>query len=809
MQQLADSLQTYTGFSTLWAPAVRVTQVRVNGNNITVRTNNTLSGVAFTPSQLREVRRHISRMVLGHERGNVSIYSGKYELGELLTERVAPRKEHYPSSAGVYSFSTPEGKTQLRPILNSDGSEKAEYANGLSGKIIALSPSHGTYYNAERDGWIWQRATMWTTVEDLYSMEYARLVSRMLENAGAIVLQPRARADGANLRRMDEGNGQAVWRIVEDSMAYETGPSGMPRWAEAARYWLEAAGYPDTIWGMYDGQNDYKADLQCRGLWVNYLTGGSKNNPEQQGLGIPVDVCIALHTDGLGEENDSSIIGTLAIYTDHDDQGRKVFPNGVSRRINRDLADFVQTQIVEDIRKTVAPGWTRRQLHNANYCESRYPVVPTVLVEILSHKNMADMRYGLDPRFRQTVARAVYKGLLRYLHSQDGQKIVVQPLPVRNCALQFAGSPSGNISETKDVLLRWEATEDPIEPSAIPTRYIVYSREDKGQWRTEETKCNSLTIKAERGVQYEFYVVAVNGGGRSMPSETLSMYLSQDRQAPTGLIINNFNQTYGPQWFADSTYAGIVPDTYPIENRKSVAYIGQQHHYRRAEDWRDDDNCGWGMCYRDRQATLTVGNTFDYPAMHGDVLHRLGYSYLSANAAAITAIDSVYEFVDIVCGKERATDTTAVLSDSLQPALAHYIGQGGKVLMSGSYIGSGMQKGDANSFASTWLHYQFHAPKATRCGTITTSVIDTARYRIAQTPNEKQLFAEASEGIKPCGAGAMRTALYTDMRVEAGVAHTDSITGAQTLVWSFPLEAVTDFPTIYSHSIQWLTQNTK
>lgn len=808
MRELADSLNQYTRFSTLWAPAVRVKQLRINGNTITVRTNTTLSGVAFTPAQLQEIRKNVSLWVLGHKKGKVSIYSGDYELGSLLTDRVHPRKVHYPSSScDDYTYSTTEGKTILRPVQNAKKEDAylwEEYAEGLSGKIIALWPSHGTYYNADKDSWIWQRATMWTTVEDLYTIEYARLVAQMLENAGAIVLQPRVRTDGYNLRRIDNGKGGFVWRLVKDSIGYEIGRSGMPRWTEAAKYWLQEAGYPDTIWNMYDGTNDYKADLQCRGLWVNYLSGGSDNNPKQQGLGIPVDVCIALHTDGLSEQNDSTIIGTLAIYTDHDDERNKVFPNGITRQINRDLADYVQTQVVEDIRQTIAPEWTRRQLNNANYCESRYPLVPSVLLEILSHKNMADMRYGLDPQFRHIAARAIYKGLLRYLHSQDGNKTVVQPLPVRNCALRFAHTANTIGAETEDIIFSWEKTIDPIEPTATPTHYLVYTRKDKGEWTVKETSRTRLSFAAQRGVAYDMYVVAVNNGGVSMPSETLSMYLSQDTQAPLGLIINHFNQTYGPQWFADSTYAGIVPDTYPVENHMTMAYIGQQHNYTRSEDWKDDDNCGWGMCYRDRQGFVTIGNTFDYQTMHGEVLHRLGCSYLSANATALQQIDTTYDFIDIICGKERATDTTDVLSSVLQPSLQQYLQHGGKLLISGSYMGSGMQRNGAKQFAETCLHYQYHAPRATRSGIIHTCLPDSGIYRIAMQPNSLQLFAEAPEGLRPYGNGAVRIATYADMRVGAGVAWRDPLSDARTLVWGFPLEALTDFRTLYTRSIQWL-----
>ena len=50
-----------------------------------------------------------------------------------------------------------------------------------------------------------------------------------------------------------------------------------------------------------------------------------------------------------------------------------------------------------------------------------------MLLELLSHQNFADMRYGLDPSFRFDVSRAVYKGVLRYLASQYATDYVVQP----------------------------------------------------------------------------------------------------------------------------------------------------------------------------------------------------------------------------------------------------------------------------------------------------------------------------------------------------------------------------------------------
>ena len=45
-----------------------------------------------------------------------------------------------------------------------------------------------------------------------------------------------------------------------------------------------------------------------------------------------------------------------------------------------------------------------------------------MLLELLSHQNLADQSYGLDPRFRFHVSRAVYKGILKYLSYNSGSE---------------------------------------------------------------------------------------------------------------------------------------------------------------------------------------------------------------------------------------------------------------------------------------------------------------------------------------------------------------------------------------------------
>ena len=708
MRELGDSLMAYTGFSRLWSPAVRVKQLRVSGDNVSVRTNQTLHDFRWTDQNLDSLCRKVSLWTLGHENGKVTIYAGSTDIRTLITD----------CARGI--------------------SSSPNKAKDLTERNIVLYPSHGLYFNRDRAEWIWQRATLWTTVEDLYSQEYVRYITRMLENAGANVLSPRAGLDERH-----------------------PGLSGMPRWTEGARYWLMHQQADSTLWDLYDG-NEYKDDMKSRGLWVNSLE-------------TDVDLCVALHTDGLDSGDDSTIVGTLVIYTAKDDDGNTVLRDGRDReRSNRNLGDWIQTQLTEDLR-TLAPEWTRRQLKEANYCESRVPVVPSIILELLSHKNMADMRYGLDPAFRFAACRAVYKGILRYL---NGKEAVVQPLPVHEMAI----APDGTI--------RWTAPIDSLEPSATPTYYMVYVRADEGEWDVQQVeKKTELKLNLQRGVQYDCYVVAGNDGGLSMPGPMVSAYLAPDEKAPMALIVDAFDDVYGPDWFADSTFAGIVPGTYACESDFTCAYIGEQWDYRRASLWTNDDNCGWGACYRDHAGQLTVGNTRDWAMRHGRALRQMKISYVSTTAGLMTEPDERFKMVDYICGRQRRP-----IGETQKEMLAAYLAKGGRLLLSTDHFSAIDPK-----WAVQNLHASFYAARATRSGRI----VGKRHYQLLLTPNEEQLFTCTPEGLKIAG-GASVMATYRDMRCPAAVGFKGPKN--KTLVFGFPLEAVTDFDKIYTSSIQWLNE---
>ena len=484
--------------------------------------------------------------------------------------------------------------------------------------------------------------------------------------------------------------------------------SGAPRYVEGARYWLQWAGFDESVYSTNEFANDYNDDYMSRGLWVNALSGGSFVNPDQEGYGVPIDLAFAFHSDA-GTTLSDAMIGTLAIYTRYSED-KDEFPTGEKRIVSRELADMIQTQIVSDVKAKYEEKWPRRGLWDRSYSESRTPEVPTMLLELLSHQNFADMRYGLDPSFRFDVSRAIYKGMLRFMAQREGKEVVIQPLPVNSVSvtLEEGMYPKATIS--------WLPTNDPLEVSAVPTKYIVYkavrsSVDQENRMNEYEfagfdngvvVEGTSVTLPVEAGEITSFKVTALNEGGESFPSEILSVGLvNKWKDASTVMVMNGFDRVSAPASFAspDSTTAGFdnsLDSGVPYIN--DYSFIGRQHEFRRHIPWMDDDAPGFGASYGNFENTVVAGNTFDYPYVHGKAILKTGYNFVSSSRDAVTAGKvnlEDYPIVDMIMGKQVSTligrkgssdIRYEVFPIKLQKAITDYCNAGGNLLISGSYI---------------------------------------------------------------------------------------------------------------------------
>ena len=468
--------------------------------------------------------------------------------------------------------------------------------------------------------------------------------------------------------------------------------SGLPAYLEGALYSMQWYGIDTHLFD--DWEDDYTKDYAGRGKWATEMSGGSRVNPSATGRRVPFDLSLAFHSDAGVTPNDT-IVGTLGIYTLLCEDKAEL-PNGESRLNGRLLTDIVQTQVVDDIRKEFNPQWTRRAIWNRSYSESRTTSVPGMLLELLSHQNFADMKFGLDPSFQFTVSRSVYKGVLKYLSARYGCSYVVQPLPVKAFRAEIRDGKA---------VLGWEAAKDPEEPTATPTGYILYTREDDGVFdngvRLEDIQREgnrlSVTVPIHKGRLYSFRIVAFNDGGKSFPSETLTVG-TPGGEAKKVLIVNNFTRISAPAWFDTPSYGGFMDNIDSgVPYIRDIGFVGEVNQFDRTKRWTDDDNPGFGGSFTNRAGRIIAGNTFDFPSVHGRALLDAGYAVSSVSVEAFCGMDaSAYAAVDLICGKQVTTrigsgavpDRYTVFSDALQQTLRTYTGGGGSVFLSGSYIGT-------------------------------------------------------------------------------------------------------------------------
>jgi len=632
-------------------------------------------------------------------------------------------------------------------------------------------------------------------------------LGRFLLDAGpqeVVTLTNRSRQAGrivsADAVKIGGGYGN-IARTVCDSlrrpgMVCHLETSGYPRFCEGARYWLQWAGFDEKVYSPKENRDDYKDDYMSRAHWVNALTGGSERMPDSAGLRIPVDMALAFHSDAGVRLNDD-IIGTLGIFYTRENKGK--FEGGADRYRSRDLTDIVMTQIVEDIRSTYEPAWSRRGLWNRAYYEARVPGVPTMLLELLSHQNFADMRYGSDPRFKFLVSRAVYKGILRYISSQYGLPYVVQPLPVESLAAQFA--------EGDKVAVTWSPVMDSLETTAAPTGYVVYTRIDGGGFdngRYVDKPC--LLTAQEPGRIYSYKVTAVNEGGESFPSETVAACRMPDQKGEV-LIVNGFDRVSAPLSMRTDSLAGFYTDIDGgVPDRQDISFIGAQHVFDMAMAKCEVDSIALGACACDYETEVIGGNTFDYPALHGRSVAAAGYSFCSASVRAVERGEvspDEYSAVDLILGEQRSTTigrgvtgyAFKTFSPELQAVLRRYMAGGGALFVSGSYVATDLWTGENTSdddrrFAEEVLHYTYDGGRAAQRGRVrvVTSHPGFSRdeYRYVNEYRPDRYRVESPDALRPAGAGAFSVMRYVENGRTAGVA---SEAGG-TFVMGFPFESI-------------------
>ena len=578
--------------------------------------------------------------------------------------------------------------------------------------------------------------------------------------------------------------------------------SGLPRYLEGARYSAQWAGMPYEVYAGRKGENDYADDINTRSNTINYLSGGSVYNPQQPGLGIPLEMTMALHSDAGCSKTDE-LIGSLGIYTTDFNNGK--LNTGIDRYASRDLADILLTQIQKDIYSSYNLSWTRRSMWNRNYSETRLPATPSTIIELLSHQNFADMQLGHDPNFKFTVGRAIYKGILQFVAGQHDKEYVVHPLPVSNFAIRF-----GKKKNTLE--LSWKGENDPQEPTAQPREYIVYTRIGYGGFDNGTlVSKTSHTVKIEPGLVYSFKVTAVNRGGESFPSEILSAYKAK-RERERVLIINGFDRVSGPAVINTFDKAGFDLEQDPgVPYLSNISFSGAQIGFDRAQAGKEGEG-SLGYSGSELEGMKIAGNTFDYPFIHGKAIQAAGkYSFVSCSDEAVengTVTLEDYPVVDYILGMEKEDPVHKVyyktFSSAMQRIITSYCQSGGNLFVSGAYVGSDMSGTQGNrEFTEKILKYGYQSSMTDKSSNRINGLGRT--ITIPRAPNETSYAVPAPDCIVPVDT-AFPVFTYVPGNQSAGIAYKGNY---RTFVLGFPFESIqseADRATIMAGILGFFTQ---
>lgn len=483
--------------------------------------------------------------------------------------------------------------------------------------------------------------------------------------------------------------------------------SGLPRCLEGARYYCQWAGMPYSIYSTRNGQNDYADDINARSLTENYLAGGSCYVPRNEGRCVPIELSLAVHSDAGFHRDGSSVYGALTIHTTEKD-GRTTFENGLPRSMSRTLAADLLSNANNDISARFGISWPQREIRDRNYSETRLPEVPSAIFETMSHQSFPDMKYGQDPEFKFTLARSIYKTVLRYISKTHDADYTIAPLAPTQLKVEFVNRKKG------EVRLSWQPTNDPQEPTARSVGYVVYTATGSGGFDNGQyVSTNDYTLRLEPGTLYSFRVAAVNKGGESFPTEVVSA-LFNHKNSKTVLVVNGFHRLSSPAMIDTPLQQGFLLDRdMGVSYGRTAGWTGRQTNFNK-DKMGIEDSTGLGYGSMEMAGHFIAGNDFDYIRTHAEAIRQAGYyNVISCSADVLTTINaSDCDAVDLILGLECNDGHSLVpykaFTDEIKSWLSIFARQGGRgLLVSGAYVGSDMTSEAERQFLSDVLKCRY------------------------------------------------------------------------------------------------------
>lgn len=548
--------------------------------------------------------------------------------------------------------------------------------------------------------------------------------------------------------------------------------SGLPRFDEGARYYCQWAGAPYSIYSQRGGTDDYADDINSRSMMTNWLAGGSCFVPDTIGLRVPLELCLAFHSNAGFNSDFKSIYGSLGICTTDFNDGK--LAAGHPRTHSRDLADMLVKDLTNDMKRTYGT-WNFTELYDRNYSETRRPEMPSAILEMLSHQSFPDMKLAHDPQFKFVLARSVYKSILRYVSKAHGKPFVVQPLAPHNLRSTLASD--GRLT------LTWDAQRDSLEQSAVAKSFKIYIAKGDGDFDNGcEVTSNSVSIPLNEGIVYRFRITALNEGGESFRSEEMAAVYRPGK--PVVLVANGFHRLASPKVVNDYPNLGFDLNADPgLSYGKTPVWAGAQQVFATSKA-KDEGPGTFGFCGDELEGGLIAGNDFNYTTTHVKAIAAtFGYSAVSCSASALPTYYHLndYSTIDLILGNERNDGYSLSAYKALPAYLTDILSKyNGGIFVSGSYIASDAESEKDKSFLSSVLHVEPNGSNNDRESEIHGMGMT---FGIHRSINATHYASTSSDVLTPTN-GAFPTLAYTNGQT-AAIAF-----GNKTFVMGFPFECI-------------------
>jgi hypothetical protein len=394
------------------------------------------------------------------------------------------------------------------------------------------------------------------------------------------------------------------------------------------------------------------------------------------------------------------------------------------------------------------------------------------------------MLYGQDPNFRFTLARSIYKTVLRYVTSRHGQPCTVQPLPPDNFHIEFTGKEG-------EVRLSWRGV---AEDGAAPTGYVLYMAQDGGGYDNGTLlRGSSCNVRLVPDVLYHFRVAAINDGGQSFPTEELTA-LCNPLAEKTILVVNGFRRLSSPA-VAEYGQGFDLQKDMGVSYGRTAGWLGMQRVF---DEKRLGvvDSTGLGFTTNDLEGRFIAGNTFDYVRTHAEAIRRAGkFNIVSSSAQAVENGDILlteYHAVDLLLGLEcndgHSTKPYKTFSRAMQQQLRNYTTYGGRLMVSGAYVGSDMRTDEERAFLEDVLKVKYDGTNSESFGNVGGLGLS---FTVIRTPNERHYAAMHADVLMPANSQPLAfPAMVYANSTSAAVAYPGNI--FRTFTMGFPFECIDD-----------------